>query len=146
MLNQSTTGPLRTIHTLHSATSIKCSPLSVATSLPSTTKALLITRSLQPATKLLNVMMKSVQYRLFRVRRIAVCKTCTDIFAVPDLMSERPKILSRQACTGAVSVSGSTKTGKRKKLHETISTYIQVHWLARFLKLQCVSKKHPRHF
>jgi len=63
---------LRTIHTLHSTTSTKCSPLSVATSLPSTNKPLLTTRSLQPATKLLNVMMKSVQCRPFSVRHIAV--------------------------------------------------------------------------
>jgi len=61
------------------------------------------------------------------------CKTCTDIFAVPDLMSERPEFQANKRALEQFSVSGSTKTGKRKKLREEISTYVQVHWLARRL-------------
>ena len=66
------------------------------------------------------------------------CKTCTDTFAVPDLMSERPEFQPDKRALEQFTVSGSTKTGERKKLHDEISTqaYVQVHWLAkRFLKL-----------
>jgi len=41
----------------------------------------------------------------------AVCKTCTDIFAVPDLMSERPEFQADKRALEQFSVSGSTKTG-----------------------------------
>jgi len=49
------------------------------------------------------------------------CETCTDTFAVPDLMSERPEFQPDKRALEQFSVSGST-IGERKKLHEEIST------------------------
>ena len=46
-------------------------------------------------------------------------ETCTDTFAVPDLMSDRPaEFQADKIAQEQFSVSGSTKTGERKKLHE----------------------------
>jgi len=50
------------------------------------------------------------------------CETCTDTFAVPNLMSERPEFQPDKRALDQFTVSGSTKTGERKKLHEEIST------------------------
>jgi len=134
MLNQLTSGPLRTIHTLHSATSTKCSPLSAATSLPSTTKVYQSTADNEKfaasnKTPECNDEVGTVSLVQSETHS---CKTCNDTFAVPDLMSE---FQPDESALEQFSVSGSTKTGKRKKLHEEISTYVQVQWLARNLKL-----------
>ena len=45
------------------------------------------------------------------------CETCTDTFAVPDLMSERPEFQPDKRALEQFTVSGSTKTGERKKLY-----------------------------
>jgi len=50
------------------------------------------------------------------------CETCTATFAVPDLMSERPEFQPDKRALEQFTVSGSTKTGEQKKLHEEIST------------------------